>query len=381
MTLISISFNLTPLLLTKGIIPLQHLQHFTLKLKRPHGTQLRNNPFLLQRDHNTVYNIFFNKFSAAFNSSFPFQNTAVKLPIKTKHNYPWITQEIISACRTKSCLQKKFSKNKCAANKLQYVSFRNKLKSQIRKQQRKYYMYEFNKRKSNCKATWSLINKILNNSTSPQQTDFLIENNILINSPTDIANSFNTYFSTIGVKLANLIPPACPTFESYLPPAPTNSAVFLPTTALEIYNNIIDLNSSSSYGDDEISVTVIKSVADLIAEPLSIIINHSLYSATFPNSLKLAKIIPIFKSGKKSDPANYRPIALLNNFSKIYEKVIHTRMLKFITSQNILYDNQFGFRANYSTEQALVKLLDTIRSAWDNKKYVCSVLIDLKKSV
>ena len=54
-------------------------------------------------------------------------------------------------------------------------------------------------------------------------------------------------------------------------------------------------------------------------------------------------------------------------------------MLKFITSQNLLYDNQFGFRANYSTEQALVKFLDTITSAWDNKKYGCSVLIDLKK--
>ena len=202
----------------------------------------------------------------------------------------------------------------------------------------------------------------------------------MLNSPIDIANSFNTYFTSVGSNLAKLIPPASPSFESYLLPPPTSSAVFLPTTPSEIYNIINDLNSSSSCGEDGIPMTVIKSVSNLISQPLSLLINHSLNSGTYPNALKLAKVISIFKSGKKSDPANYRPIALLSNFSKIYEKVILSRMLTFIKMQNLLYENQFGFRANHTTELALIKLVDTITSAWDNNKYVCSVLIDLKKA-
>jgi hypothetical protein len=102
--------------------------------------------------------------------------------------------------------------------------------------------------------------------------------------------------------------------------------------------------------------------------------------AIFPDKLKIAKIIPLFKSGDKTDPSNYRPISLLNTVSKIFEKVIHGRMLNFINKHNILYSNQFGFRAKHSTEFALIKLIDTISEALDNNNFVCSIFVDLRKA-
>src|SRR4029077_261695 len=120
--------------------------------------------------------------------------------------------------------------------------------------------------------------------------------------------------------------------------------------------------------------SVIKSVASLIAVPLSTIINHSFSKATFPDPLKIAKIIPIYKSGLKTDPSNYRPISLLNIFSKIYEKAINIRITNFLSKHSILYKNQFGFCKNYSTELALTKLLQDITLALDFKLEVCSII-------
>lgn len=160
----------------------------------------------------------------------------------------------------------------------------------------------------------------------------------------------------------------------------SNSISFLPTDKYEILNLINDLDNTASCGHDEIPISVIKSVAPIISEPLSLIINHSIDKAIFPDSLKIAKVIPLHKSGPKNNPSNYRPISLLNTLSKIFEKVIYNRLLNFVNKHNILYNNQFGFRKNHCTEHALIKLVDTITEALDNNKVVCSVFIDLKKA-
>jgi len=254
------------------------------------------------------------------------------------------------------------------------------LKAQLRKIQRQYYADEFNKRRSNTKATWTLINQILNKSTPTTDINHLASPNHTSSSPIDIANTMNDYFNSIGSRLASACPPSTQSFTSFLPSPLTHTIVFLPTSATEIFNIISNLELSSSCGMDEIPASVIKLVADLIASPLSVVINHSIHTSTFPDILKIAKIIPIHKNGTKSDPSNYRPIALLSNFSKIYEKIIYSRMSDFIRKHNILYRYQYGFRSNHSTELALIKLFDIITSNWDAGKYTCSVIIDFQKA-
>ena len=276
--------------------------------------------------------------------------------------------------------KKKYSKNKTEFNKSAYTSYRNKLKALLRKAQRQYYANEFYKRKSNTKATWTLINQILNKKDSTIEIDFLASHNCVSSSPDDIANTMNDYFTSIGSRLASACPPSTTSFTSFLPPPLPHTIVFFPTTAMEIFNIITNLEVSSSCGMDGIPACVIKFVADCIASPLSVLINHSIRTSTFPDTLKIAKIIPIYKSGARSDPSNYRPIALLSTFSKIYEKVIYSRMIDFIKKHDILYSYQYGFRANHSTELALIKLLDTITANWDAGKYACSVIIDLQKA-
>ena len=107
----------------------------------------------------------------------------------------------------------------------------------------------------------------------------------------------------------------------------SQSIALLPTDALEIKNIISEIKPDVACGADHISMKVIKSVSEDIAPVLSRLINYSLSLGFFPDALKIAKVIPVYKTGDKSRLNNYRPISLLNCFSKIYEKVILKRLL------------------------------------------------------
>jgi len=151
-----------------------------------------------------------------------------------------------------------------------------------------------------------------------------------------------------------------------------------PTTPTEIHNLLHELDNSSSQGPDNLPASFIRSIATHIAQPLSDVINHSYQHAVFPD--EIFPIFPIFKSGSKTDPSNFRPISLLNIFSKIFEKTINSRLQEFLLKHSILYTDQFGFRKFHSTELALIKLLDSITTALNSNQFVTSVFIDLKKA-
>ena len=116
--------------------------------------------------------------------------------------------------------------------------------------------------------------------------------------------------------------------------------------------------SGKAPGYDNISMRVIKHSFHLISAPLTNIINLSLQKGIFPDKLKLTKVIPIYKANDPSLFTNYRPISLLSNFSKFFEKVMYNRITEFVEQHNILYRCRFGFRKNYSTSHALIHLIN-----------------------
>ena len=159
-----------------------------------------------------------------------------------------------------------------------------------------------------------------------------------------------------------------------------NSILLEPTSAKEIECIIKDLKNCSSVGPDEIPVSVVKVASPYICDILSHILNSSMSIGIFPNELKYAKVIPLFKDGDKDLVCNYRPISLLNIFSKIFEKVLYKRLLNFVDKHNILYFNQFGFRARHSTYMPMISMLDKITSAKDQSLYSLALFLDLKKA-
>jgi hypothetical protein len=125
---------------------------------------------------------------------------------------------------------------------------------------------------------------------------------------------------------------------------------------------------------------MLKASMPYIISPLTYICNQSLAYGIFPDRLKFAVVKPILKNGNKYEPSNYRPISLLSTFSKVFEKVIYNRLYEHIYRNNILDNNQYGFRPNPSTEKTSFKLIQEILKAMNNKQLVGGIFCDLHKA-
>ena len=103
-------------------------------------------------------------------------------------------------------------------------------------------------------------------------------------------------------------------------------------------------------------------------------------SGRVPDSLKIAKVCPIFKSGNNADFTNYRPISVLPSFSIILEKLVNSRLLNYLSQHSILSDNQYGFRNNHDTSMAVLETIDKITNARDSNAFSIGIFIDLSKA-
>ena len=155
-----------------------------------------------------------------------------------------------------------------------------------------------------------------------------------------------------------------------------------PIAPEEIKQITSKMKPKTSSGFDCIQMKTVKSIIDHIKIPLAHIFNQSFLKGTVPNQMKLAKIIPIFKSGQKNLFKNYRPISLLPAFSKILEKIVCNRLLQFLDKYNILYSHQYGFRKKHSTIHPIIHLLNYIAESNDKvtKDLTLGIFLDLSKA-
>ena len=137
---------------------------------------------------------------------------------------------------------------------------------------------------------------------------------------------------------------------------------------------------NSAEGHDGFKSSFIKEIIDFIIQPLTHIFGLSLQSGVVPHEFKIAKVVPLHKSGDSNNFSNYRPISILPCFSKILEKLIYSRISAHLHENNILYCHQYGFRKKYSTELALLQLVSNISSAMEDEKFVLGVFLDLTKA-
>ena len=153
-----------------------------------------------------------------------------------------------------------------------------------------------------------------------------------------------------------------------------------PVDSHEVLNVINSLKWNKATGYDDINVNIVKLCSDILSQPLSTIINESFSSGIFPTELKIAKVIPLFKSGNRNTFTNYRPVSILPVLSKIFEKLFYKRLVNYINSNTILNERQYGFREKSATAFALIDLMDDLTNAIDNREYTVRVFIDLKKA-
>jgi len=174
------------------------------------------------------------------------------------------------------------------------------------------------------------------------------------------------FFSTIGQNLANNIKKCLDEVSDVTSPAINFNNLFsVKINSKEILNIIQHFKDNVACGFDKISVKILKNIAPHIINPLTHVFNLSLEVGVFPDKLKIAIIKPLHKGGDKENMNNYRPISMLSRFSKIFEKIIKARLIDYLEKNNFLSKNQYGFRPNRSTEDALYTVTEFISNALD----------------
>ena len=160
----------------------------------------------------------------------------------------------------------------------------------------------------------------------------------------------------------------------------TESIYLRKTTAYEIGKLIKKLKGNKAPGIDGISNHIIKISEEVIIPILVKLFNTCMSAGKFPNALKIASIVPLHKGDDKSDPSNYRPISLLPQFGKLFEKVIENRLVKFLDKKKVISPHQFGFRKYYSTELAVTEIQNMLLEKLDEGKVTCTIFLDLAKA-
>ena len=134
-------------------------------------------------------------------------------------------------------------------------------------------------------------------------------------------------------------------------------------------------------GIDKLNFKVLKNMSDAyICRPIQYIFNLSVLHNTWPKSLKVAEIVPIYKGSHKYLTTNYRPISLISNLTKIFEKLIHSHLPKFLNNNNIICNKQYGFIKNIGTKEALAHLTGILYKNLDNKLTTIVSILDLSKA-
>ena len=320
------------------------------------------------------------KVTAAIDSICPLRTMTISE--KNTIREPWMTTALMNSSKKLYKLYKVcHNLHRSHPKYLNFQKYRNLYNKAKRAAKIKFYHEKILEARTDSAKTWKILNTLIGKTNNKHEiTAFFNINGTLTDDAKLISNGFCKFFSDIGPKLAEQIPDPGVSFTEFLADHNANTIFFSPTDPEEIKKIISNLYPKKSFGFDGISNEIIKQISSVIITPLCLAINKSIETGIVPESLKVAKIIPIYKSKDKQLLTNYRPISLLPNISKILEKVIHKRIYTFLDSKNILYDSQYGFRNNHSTNHAIAEFLSNVLKGFEEKKFTLALLLDLSKA-
>ena len=258
---------------------------------------------------------------------------------------PWLED----ACERKNKAYHEKITNPSPENTSKYNNLKAFTDKHVNLAKKNCYSDYFEKHQTDYKQQWKLINSLLNRNIKHTKISKIrdCEGNVAT-SPQAIADKFNDYFANIAGKLKSEIPKNVGDTGQFLSPGIENYIYIKPTYSAEVSQIINDLKVKAT---TDINVATIKQ-ANNSSPKFSQVIADSVNVS--PKHMKTAKVVPIHKGGSKLDIQNYRPISLLSAFSKIYEKVMYGRIYDFLSKNNVLFENQFGFRKGRSCEHVLL---------------------------
>lgn len=336
------------------------------------------------KDTNDKYEIFINKFTSYFNRHCP---NVQKMSRQRNMKHHWYSDELKKEKENIKIALHNFKSTKNTTSWENYKKLKKTYEKNIKIAKNAYTINKIVCSNFDSKTIWKVINGETKQNPSSQVIR-LKENDKVIEDSHLIANTFNTYYSNI----CNSFPVSHkgkPQSQSLQRSDRDNSLTidsdnlfleFVPITTNEVVDVSKTFKPKKSSGYDEVPMTIIKNCINYIKDPITHIINFSLKNGIVPNSMKISKVVPIFKKGDIHNKENYRPVALLSNFSKFLEKIVHIQTLKFLEDNTKLNKCQFGFLPNKSTKHALIHFVENTVISLDSGKKAMACFLDLSRA-
>jgi hypothetical protein len=298
-------------------------------------------------------------------------------PLKTsKREYTFtMSTGLLKSRDKKNLLLRKYKQGKI--DKQVYINYNRTYRKLITVEKEKEFKQKMEQAGTNSKKKWQTLKEELLLTKDKEEINKVIYNNRQESNKENIAKAFKCHFETCAVELANNLPNGNPDYSKIVD---GDKWTFDKTNSIELIKIIKSLETKNSSGHDLLSNRMIKKEMSWFATTLPSLINQSMEEGIFPKVLKQATVIPIFKKGEKDNMNNYRPISLLPVMSKVFEKVINIRITKVLDDKGYIDENQYGFRKNHSTEDAIIKFTDEIEKDISCKKHVISVFVDVSKA-
>lgn len=247
----------------------------------------------------------------------------------------------------------------------------------------KYINKKIKDSENKIKTVWNIINQETGKVKSRENSFSLNINGVVISKPLEVADAFQDYFSTIPSKTTRTLNSSSVLAEHLLKsnvPVCCSEFKFNHINSVTVTKAFKLLNLKKTEDLWGLSVKVISSIIYQIAPHLVSIFNLGVDKGEFPDLMKLSRLVPLFKSGEKEDPSNYRPVSVLPVLSKVFEKIMLNQMLSYFSANHLLHKKQFGFTKGRSTTDAGIALIKHIFEAWEEKQDAIGVFCDLSKA-
>lgn len=324
-------------------------------------------------DVNAAFRVFSELLIYYINIAFPI----TKICLNKNQKKPWMTEGIRTSSKNLKLLYKLVidSQNNIII-KNYYNNYKKVYKRIIQSAKRMHNDTIYRNSTNKSKTVWNIIENTLANKNSVNISTMLINEE----NTTDkvvISNTFNTFFTEGPRKL--LSTQSADGDHLNFPPNQINM-FFSPVCECDIIKVMKTLKKSNSFGIDGISSNFLKSVTHFIVKPLTYLVNMSIESAIFPEILKTARVIPLYKKGDNMLLENYRPISLLSSISKILEKIVFEQVCNFLSAFRILTNCQHGFRKGKSTATAILQFLEQLYNYLDINNKCFGLFMDLSKA-
>lgn len=321
---------------------------------------------MLQMNPNRAYEHFFDTLKSRINQIFPLKKCNLKKGLKRM----WITSGIKKSSKHKRDLYEKMLDGLISQEF--YKKYSNILKQVVRQSKKNAEMTFIANSENKTTATWTLINKTTKNERDKDKSLFKV---FPEKSEEDLLNEMNAFFLKSAPR------PDMSNKTDTETVRPIDSSIFLgPVLEEEMLGYIRRLKNKKTVGYDEIPVDLLKTCASILVKPLTHIINRILQGGEYPQALKEALVKPIHKKGNKNIYDNYRPISILSNINKIFERIIFDKVLHFFDINNILVKQQCGFRQGKSTINAMYQALNSIIKSLNKNQVTSALCLDLTKA-